>query len=52
MDLFLNDTNYQKVYNTLTMIASSVDEENPHNKHLEMSIDGWSVELHGTLRDQ
>lgn len=50
VDLFLNDTNYQKAYNTLTVIASSVDEENPHTKHLEMSIDGWAVELHGTLR--
>lgn len=50
VDLFLNDTNYQKASNTLTVIASSVDEENPHTKHLEMSIDGWAVELHGTLR--
>lgn len=50
VDLFLNDTNYQKASNILTEIASSVEEENPYNKHLAMSIDGWAVELHGTLR--
>jgi len=50
VDLFLNDTNYQKASNILTEIASSVEDENPYNKHLAMSIDGWSVELHGTLR--
>ncbi len=50
VDLFLNDTNYQKASNILTEIASFVEEENSYNKHLAMSIDGWSVELHGTLR--
>lgn len=50
VDLLLSDSNYQKASNILTEIASSVDEENPYNKHLAMSIDGWSVELHGTLR--
>ena len=50
VDLLLNDTNYQKASNILTEIASSVEEENSYNKHLAMSIDGWSVELHGTLR--
>ena len=46
----LSDSDYQRASNILTEIASSVDEENPHNKHLAMAIDGWSVELHGTLR--
>lgn len=46
----LSDSDYQRASNILTGIASSVDEENPHNKHLAMGIDGWSVELHGTLR--
>lgn len=50
VDLFLSETNYQKASNVLTEIASSVEEENSYNKHLAMSIDGWSVELHGTLR--
>lgn len=50
VDLLLSDSNYDKASNVLTEIASSVDEENPYNKHLGMIIDGWSVELHGTLR--
>ena len=50
MWIFFSDTNYQKASNVLTEIASSVEEENSYNKHLAMSIDGWSVELHGTLR--
>lgn len=50
VDLLLSESNYQKASRVLTVIASSVDEENPQNKHLAMAIDGWSVELHGTLR--
>ncbi len=50
VDLLLSDSNYDKASNVLTEIASSVDEENSYNKHLGMIIDGWSVELHGTLR--
>jgi len=50
VDLLLSESNYQKASRVLTVIASSVDEENPQNKHLAMTIDGWSVELHGTLR--
>lgn len=50
VDLLLSDSNYQKASKVLTELASSVDEENPYCKHLAMIIDGWSVELHGTLR--
>lgn len=50
VDLFLSEENYQKAKQLLPMIASSVDEENRYNRHLGMTIDGWSVELHGTLR--
>lgn len=50
VDLFLSETNYQKASNVLTEIASSVEKENPYNKHLAMTINGWAVELHGTLR--
>ena len=50
VDLLLSDSNYEKASNVLTKITSSVDEENPYNKHLAMTIDGWSVELHGSLR--
>ena len=50
VDLFLSDTNYQRASIVLKEIASFVDEEAPYSKHHAMTIDGWSVELHGTLR--
>ena len=50
VDLLLSDNNYRKANAILSQNASTVDEENPDNKHIAMIIDGWSVELHGTLR--
>lgn len=50
VDLFLSEDNYTKAVRVLTPLASSIDEENRYNRHLAMNIDGWSVELHGTLR--
>lgn len=50
VDLFLSDNNYRKAFQILSNIASSVDEENKRAQHIAMTIDGWAVELHGTLR--
>jgi hypothetical protein len=50
VDFFLRDDNYHKTVQLLSPIASSVDEENEYKKHIALTIDGWSVELHGTLR--
>lgn len=50
VDLLLSDQNYQKAFRVLSPLATKVEEENSYNKHLAMTIDGWSVELHGTLR--
>ena len=50
VDIFLSEDNYRKAVQVLRPVASSIDEENEYNKHLAMTIDGWSVELHGTLR--
>lgn len=50
VDLLLSDNNYKKAKELLTSMASSVDEENPYSQHVAMTIDGWAVELHGTLR--
>ena len=50
MDLLTDAANYEKAKAFLTPLAVSVDEEEPHNKHLSMTIDPWVVELHGTLR--
>ena len=50
VDLFLNEENYYKAKEILTQQAKSIDEENPANLHLGMTIAPWVVELHGTLR--
>lgn len=50
VDLLTDATNYEKAKDFLTLLAVSVDEEDPYNKHLGMTIDPWAVELHGTLR--
>lgn len=50
VDLFLSDNNYRKAFQILSKIASSIDEENKKAQHIAMTIDGWAVELHGTLR--
>ena len=50
VDLFLSDDNYKKAAKSLKAIATCVDEENVYYKHLAMTIESWSVELHGTLR--
>ncbi len=50
VDLFLSEDNYKKALQILSPLASSIEEEYEYKKHLAMTIDGWSVELHGTLR--
>lgn len=50
IDLFLSDNNYSKALQLLTPIASRVDKEKEYTQHVAMDIDGWDVELHGSLR--
>lgn len=50
VDLLLSNDNYSNARLFLEPIASKVNEENPFNKHLAITIDPWTVELHGTLR--
>lgn len=50
VDLFLSEDNYSKAIQVLSPIASSIEEEDVYRHHLAMTIDGWAVELHGTLR--
>ena len=50
VDSFLDAENYKKALDFLSSMAQSIDEENPANLHLGMTIDPWVVELHGTLR--
>lgn len=49
VDLFLSDDNYNKAKVFLTPLASEVEGEYVGIKHLGMTIDGWVVELHGSL---
>ena len=50
VDLFLSDENYKKAKELLIPLATEVETEYEGSKHLGMTIDGWVVELHGSLR--
>lgn len=50
VDLFLSDDNYKRAKDFLVPFASEVEKEYIREKHLGMTIDGYVVELHGTLR--
>lgn len=50
VDLMVSGENYKKASDFLMSLASKVDDEVEHTKHLAFTIDGWEVELHGTLR--
>lgn len=49
IDLLLDADNYEKAKALLIPKATAVDKEYTYLKHLEMTIDGWVVELHGTF---
>lgn len=50
VDFFLDDGDYDKAKRFLVPMATKVELEYKGSKHLGMSIAGWSVELHGSLR--
>lgn len=50
VDFFLSDDNYEKAKAFLKPMASEMETEYVGAKHLGMTIDGWVVELHGSLR--
>ena len=50
IDLLLSNDNYLKAYEYLTPFATKVDGEKEYTKHQALTISGWEVELHGTLR--
>lgn len=50
VDLFLNEDNYNRAKEQLGPIATDVEKEYVREKHLGMTIRGFVVELHGTLR--
>ncbi len=49
VDLYLTKENYERAKKYLSRKAQSIEKENPTKLHLGMTIDGWLVELHGTM---
>ena len=50
VDLLMDDVNYKKAKALLSPQASYVDKEYEDRMHLAITINTWSVELHGSLR--
>ncbi len=50
VDFLLDKSNYEKAKTFLKPLAGSIEKESIYNQHLGMTIDGYSVELHGNLR--
>ena len=49
VDLYLSEDNYGKAKAFLSPLALDVEKEYVKEKHLGMTINGWIVELHGSL---
>lgn len=52
VDLLLSEDNYEKAKKVLLPLATDIEQEYTHFKHHGMTIDGWVVELHGTLHSR
>ena len=52
VDLLLSEENYQRAKEFLTPLATDVETEYTHFKHQGLTINGWVVELHGTLHSR
>ena len=52
VDLLLSSDDYERGKALLLPLASDVETEYSHFKHLGMTINGWVVELHGTLHSR
>lgn len=50
VDLFVDALDYDRAKTVLIPLATSEDEEDERRLHWGMTIDGFCVELHGTLR--
>ena len=50
VDMLLDEKNYQKAKAFLLPLASFVDHEYSDRIHLALTIDSWTVELHGSMR--
>ena len=52
VDLLLDDAGYEKAKKLLLPLATRVESEFTFMKHVGMTLDGWVVELHGTLHSR
>jgi len=49
VDLYLSKDNYEKAKATLIPLAQHIESEDKNKLHQGMTIDGWILELHGTM---
>lgn len=49
VDLYLSNDNYEKAKKQLLPVATNIEKEEKKRLHLGMTVDGWVVELHGTM---
>lgn len=49
VDLYLSNDNYEKAKELLLPIATNIEKEEKRRLHLGLTVDGWVVELHGTM---
>lgn len=49
IDFLLDEVNYKKAKDNLLPLSSTYDQELQEEKHFQMIINSWSVELHGNL---
>lgn len=49
VDLYLSNDNYEKAKKLLLPIATNIETEERRRLHLGMTVEGWVVELHGTM---
>lgn len=50
VDLLFDEKNYHKAKEFLLPLASFADQEYSDRMHLALTIDSWTVELHGSVR--
>ena len=50
VDFYLSNDNYKQAKDLLMPLAKSIEPEGKYQKHLNMTIDSWVVELHGSMR--
>ncbi|MBO4570528.1 MAG: nucleotidyltransferase family protein [Bacteroidales bacterium] len=51
VDFLLDSSNYERAKDFMFPLANAVEVEDIGKKHIGMTIESWSVELHGTLRN-